>query len=61
MDLKKFSWNLDEYITYKQVSIYLFISILPFVLSIMCECRDDVEIIYITSASTQTVAVYRHI
>ncbi len=24
MDLKKLNWNLDEYITYKQVSIYLF-------------------------------------
>ncbi len=22
MDLKKLNWNLDEYITYKQVSIY---------------------------------------
>ncbi len=25
MDLKKLNWNLDEYITYKQVSIYLFV------------------------------------
>ncbi len=25
MDMKKLNWNLDEYITYKQVSIYLFV------------------------------------
>ncbi len=25
MDLKKLNWNLDEYITYKPVSIYLFV------------------------------------
>ncbi len=25
MNLKKLNWNLDEYITYKQVSIYLFV------------------------------------
>ncbi len=24
-DLKKLNWNLHEYITYKQVSIYLFV------------------------------------
>ncbi len=25
MDLKKLNWNLHEYITYRQVSIYLFV------------------------------------
>ncbi len=26
-DLKKLNWNLHEYITYKQVSIYLFVGL----------------------------------
>ncbi len=41
MDLKKLNWNLHEYITYKQVSIYLFVgSLTQYMSNLRCDFSE---------------------